>query len=327
MKIPKPILYVRFFLEYLAILPVYWFVRMLPHSMLFPVAKFAGFFFFLIPSVKKLLCANIRIAFPEKDECEIRGISSRSATNLILALLEFFWFIDRPGKIEKFVDFSERERNLTEKYRKGGHGLIWATPHIGNWELAGLKFRHDSSIPFAVVARPLNNIFLNSLIHSGRVSEGSRVIPDKGAVKGMIKALKEGYFIATLVDQNSRARDGGIFVDFFGLPVPTSRAPAMFARKLNTPVAVGGCIRNNGRCETFVIELPKATADYRSDEELIQDIMVINENLIRQYPDQYLWLYRRWLYIPEDATEEQKRKFPYYAKKVTPKFFDKYASN
>jgi len=325
MRLPKPILYLRFFLEYIAVLPLYWFIRILPHSLLFPFAKFAGSIFFLLPSVRRLLCANIRIAFPDKDESEIRGIASRSASNLILALLEFFWFIDRPAKIENYVDFTEKERNLTEKYRKAGHGLIWATPHIGNWELAGLKFRHDSNIPFAVVVRPLNNIFLNSLIHSGRTSEGSRVIPDKGAVRGMIKALKEGYFIATLVDQNSRARDGGIFVNFFGLPVPTSRAPAMFARKLNTPVAVGGCIRKGRRCSTFVVELPKATGDYKSDEELVQDIMTINENLIRQYPDQYLWLYKRWLYIPETASDEQRKRYPFYSVKTTPRFYSELA--
>ncbi len=327
MKIPKPILRVRYFIEYILILPIFWLIRILPHSMLSPIAKFAGSMLFMLPSVRKLLCANIRIAFPEKTDNEVRSIARGSAVNLILTTLEFAWFIDRPAMLERYVDFPENERNITEKHKKTGHGLIWATPHLGNWELAGLKFRHDANIPFAVVVRPLNNIFLNRILHSGRISEGSRVIPDKGAVKGMIKALKDGCFIATLVDQNSRARDGGIFVNFFGLPVPTSRAPAMFARKLNTPVAVGGCIRKGARYEMFAVELPKTAAEYGSDEDLIQDIMVVNEKLIRQYPEQYLWLYRRWLYIPENATGEQRNKYPFYSKKVTPKFYDKYASN
>ncbi|HCE43819.1 MAG TPA: hypothetical protein DET40_09755 [Lentisphaeria bacterium] len=326
MRPPKPILHVRFFLEYIAVLPLYWFIRILPHCLLFPSAKFAGSMFFLLPSVRRLLCANIRIAFPDKDDSEVRGIASRSASNLILALLEFFWFIDRPEMLEKYVDFPEKERVITEKNKKTGHGLIWATPHLGNWELAGLKFRHDAEIPFAVVVRPLNNFFLNRIIHSGRSSEGSRVIPDKGAVKGMIKALKEGFFIATLVDQNTRARDGGVFVDFFGLPVPTSRVPAMFARKLNTPVAVGGCIRKGNRYEMFAEELPKLPSEYMTDEDLIQDIMKITERLVRENPDQYLWLYKRWLYIPEAVTEEQRRSYPFYSVKTTPRFYSELAS-
>lgn len=323
MKLSKRLRYVRYFFEYVAVIVFYFFIRVLPHSALFPIADLIGRIFFLLPSVRKLLCANIKVAFPEKDVCEVRRMASKSASNLILALLEFFWFIDRPEKLEKYVDFPRNERDITEKNKKTGHGLIWATPHIGNWELAGLKFKHDANIPFAVVVRPLNNFFLNRIIHSGRVSEGSRVISDKGAVKGMMKALKDGCFIATLVDQNSRVRDGGIFVDFFGLPVPTSRAPALFGRKLNTPVAVGGCIRKGKRYEMFAEELPKLPAEYGSDEELVQDIMKITEKIVRQYPEQYLWFYKRWLYISEDATEEQIRRYPYYSVKPPAKFFSK----
>ncbi|MEI6423347.1 MAG: hypothetical protein WCP55_14085 [Lentisphaerota bacterium] len=327
MKFSKRLRYVRYFLEYVAVLIFYFFIRILPHSMLFPIADLIGWLFFLLPSVRELLNANIRIAFPEKDSCEVRTIALKSSSNLILALLEFFWFIDRAEMLEKYVDFPKKERDITAKNRKSGHGLIWATPHIGNWELAGLKFKHDADIPFAVVVRPLNNFFLNRIIHSGRVSEGSRVIPDKGAVKGMMKALKDGCFIATLVDQNTKYREGGIFVDFFGLPVPTSRAPALFGRKLNTPVAVGGCIRKGKRYEMFAEELPKLPSEYGSDEELIQDIMRITEKIVRQYPDQYLWLYKRWLYIPENATDEQKKRYPFYSVKVSPRFFSKLARN
>ncbi len=323
MRFSKRLRYVRYFLEYLAVLAFYYFIRILPHSMLFPTADFIGGLFFLFPSVRKLLCANIKVAFPEKDNCEVRRIASKSASNLILTLLEFFWFIDRPEMLERYVDFPKKERDITEKNKKGGHGLIWATPHLGNWELAGLKFKHDANVPFAVVVRPLNNFFLNRIIHSGRVSEGSRVIPDKGAVKGMMKALKDGCFIATLVDQNARVRDGGVFVDFFGLPVPTSRAPALFGRKLNTPVAIGGCIRKGKKYEMFSEELPKNPSEYGSDEEIIQDIMKMTENIIRQYPDQYLWFYKRWLYIPENATDEQKKRYPFYSVNAPPRFFSK----
>jgi len=137
----------------------------------------------------------------------------------------------------------------------------------------------------------------------------------------MIKALKEGYFIATLVDQNTRVRDGGVFVDFFGLPATTSRAPAMFARKLNVPIAVGGLIRQGRRYRVFTVELPKATGDYADDQELVQDIIRITEELIRQYPDQYRWMYERWRYIPEDIDPEREKRYPPYAEKVTPRFF------
>jgi lauroyl/myristoyl acyltransferase len=107
------------------------------------------------------------------------------------------------------------------------------------------------------------------------------------------------------------------------LPVPTSRAPALFGRKLNTPVAIGGCIRKGKKYEMFSEELPKNPSEYGSDEELIQDIMKITENIIRQYPEQYLWFYKRWLYIPENATDEQKKRYPFYSVNAPPRFFSK----
>jgi len=80
----------------------------------------------------------------------------------------------------------------------------------GHWELAGLKFRHESSIPFAVVVRKIRNPFLRRLIDSKRSFQGTNVILAKGSVREMLKALKKGYFIATLIDQNTKVREGGI---------------------------------------------------------------------------------------------------------------------
>lgn len=311
----------RYLLEYAAVIPVYHFVRVLPHSLLFKLSKILGACFFLLPPINRLIIANLKIAFPEKSFREINRIGRNSASNLILAMLEFFWFKNRPDMLEKYIDFNENTRRIADECRYNGRGLIWVTPHLGNWELGGLRFRHGTGIPFAVVVRPLNNPFLNSIIFSARESEGNRIISAKGSVKEMIKALKEGFFFATLIDQNTRARDGGIFVDFFGLPVSVSRAPAMFARKLDVGVAVGGCSRKGERYDLFGIDLSKKTRDFSSDEELIRDIMRINENLIRKYPEQYLWLYKRWQYIPEGLEEAKIKRYPYYAEKVTPRFF------
>jgi KDO2-lipid IV(A) lauroyltransferase len=137
-----------------------------------------------------------------------------------------------------------------------------------------------------------------------------------------MKALREGYQLATLIDQNTRVRDGGIFVDFFGLPVPTSRAPAMFARKLNAWVAVGGCVRQGREYKLFLRELPRPAAEYPDDESLIQDLMHLTEDIVREHPEQYLWIYERWRYIPADASPELAARYPFYATKAPPRFYD-----
>ena len=321
-QLKKTFKYFRYFLEYIGVTLAYAIIVFLPHGALFILADIGGFFLYLIPPLRKLITANLTIAFPEKDISQIRKIARSNASNIVLTTLEFLWFIGKDDKMDALVHYRKEEADLTEKYLKNNTGAIWATPHLGNWELAGLKFKRAENIPFAVVVRTMNNPHLNKIVNSGRMSEGTRVIPAKGAIKGMMRALKDGFFIATLIDQNTKGRDGGIFVDFFGLPVATSRAPALFARKMNVPVTVGGCIRKGRKYETFTRELPKATSEYESDEELIQAIMDETEIIIRQYPDQYLWLYERWRYIPVQLEDDKKKLYPYYSTEVTPRFYD-----
>lgn len=314
----KPIRYV---IEYAFVKTIYLFIRLLPLKCVFILADFIGFFLYLAPHPRKLIKANLKIAFPDKKSWEIHKIARKNASNIVLSILEFFWFINRHHKLNNLLYMDPKIQPMIDKCVKNKTGLIWVTPHLGNWEVARIAVSNSQDIPMAVVARKLNNPYLNKLINYGRMADGSRVIPAKGAVKGMIKALKDGCMVATLVDQNTRARDGGIFVNFFGLPVTTSRAPALFGRKFKAILAVGGAIRKGYKYETFVEELPKKPKDYQSDEELIQDIISKTEDFICQYPDQYLWMYERWRYIPEDLDEEKKKRYPYYASEVTPRFY------
>lgn len=315
---------IRYFIEYLFVLPTYYFVRLLPLRGVFTLANFWGFFLYHIPKSRKLIIANLQLAFPEKKICEIRKIARKNCTNTILMIMEFVWFSDRHERLDPLLTMDPKIQKNIDKCLKDKRGVIWVTPHLGNWEVARIAQTNTQEIPMAVVARTLNNPFLNKLINSGRSNaDGTRVITAKGAVKGMINALKDGYLIATLIDQNTRARDGGIFVDFFGLPVCTSRAPALFGRKFNSFLAVGGAVRKGDEYETFLSELPKDTNEYDSDEELVQALMNLTEELVRKYPEQYLWMYERWRYIPQDLDDEEKiKRYPYYATLATPRFYD-----
>lgn len=299
----------------------YYFTRMLPLPMMHAFANFAGFFVYAIPSLRKLIIANLKIAFPEKDNREIRKIARASCTHVVLFSMEFFWFTNRHDKLSKRMYISEEQKELMAKCREIKTGLIWVVPHLGNWELGRIGIS-NAGFPMSVVARTMDNPHINSLINSSRKADGSEVIPAKGAVKGIIKALKQGSIIATLVDQNTRARDGGIFVDFFGLPVSASRAPAMFGRKFNAQLAISGAIRKGYEYEMIFEKLPKSANEYSSDEALIQEIMKLLENLVRKHPEQYLWMYERWRYIPENIDQGKRQCYPYYATEVTERFYN-----
>ena len=146
-----------------------------------------------------------------------------------------------------------------------------------------------------------------------------------------LTALKQGKSIGILIDQNTRVRDGGEFVDFFGLPVPSSTAPAALKRYCdahNVPAVIifGSCPRlEDGRSVAHIEYLSKPFEQYADDREVIQELMVKAEADIRRYPDQYLWFYKRFQYICPDASEEVKKKYPAYAVEPSAAFFNRTA--
>lgn len=316
-----PLRMLRFLLEYAGVVVASGAIRLLPYRGLAILAELGGLVMHAIPGLRRTTLANLAIAFPELPETERRRLARRNATAMIMTVLEVCWFVDRPRAVDELVDTGECGI-MAERCRANAQSLIWATPHLGNWELAGLKFRRVSGRPFAVVVRPLNNPWLDRMLRRARESEGSRVIPDQGAVRGVMKAIRAGFNLATLIDQNTRVRDGGIFLDFFGLPAPTSRAPALFARKLNALVMVGACVRRGRKYAVVVRELPRPAAAYPDDASMVQDILRVTEALIREYPEQYVWFYERWRYIPAAATPELAARFPAYAIPAPPRFYD-----
>ena len=322
-KRENPFKAIRHFAEYLLVLCAYTAVRWLPHEMVFKISSFCGFFLYMLPSVRCIAKANLKIFFPEKNDREISSIARESVSNIVLSVAELFWFSGRPEKIREYLDFDPAIAREWESCVKDGRGLIYVCMHFGNWELAGLMIRAFVGDKFAVIARQVRNPMLDALINKNRCTGGNRVIPAKGAVKEMMRALKDGYALATLVDQNTRVRDGGIFVNFLGLPVPVSRVPAMFGRKMNAAVVVCGCMRVGHRYKSYFAKLPRDTADYADDLEMTQDLMKIVEDIVRKNPEQYLWFYKRFQNIPMDAGEELIKKYPYYAKLSSERFYSK----
>ena len=157
---------------------------------------------------------------------------------------------------------------------------------------------------------------LNTLIENARQHNGLVIIPRKGAGRKVIGALREGYSVGFLPDQNLSPADGGVFLDFFGLPAPSSTLPALLAQRLHLPVVVGASVRNaDGKFEFHFIQLPKTADEYPDSESLAQALLKANETLIRQFPEQYLWTYHRWRYIPSNATDDFAKRFPFYAVK------------
>ncbi len=324
----KPfLLNIRHLLEYWLVLLLFEIAHFMPRVVFHKFAPVAGWVGLRLPGFGDIAVMNLKAAFPEKGEAEIKDIARRSFAHIFMVICEFFWLKGKVGEFNKIVHPDPECYSTSELARKSGSkGMIFVTPHVGNWEISGMVLALQLDFKVGTVVRTARNPYLDRLISSGRMVEGVRIIHSKGAVREMLHAIEDGYAIGTLIDQNTRVRDGGIFVNFFGLPVPVSRAPAALARKSNYFVATGATFRTGMEFIPYFKPLPKPVAEYGSDEELTQDLMTMAEDFIRRDPAQYIWFYKRFQYIPKEAPEEIRKRFPAYAKLADERFYSKPAA-
>ena len=325
----------RDFLVYLAVLIPYKAIRLMPYAVVKAAARFGGEIMNLIPSIHKLVRANIRIAFPEYSDAEVVRTGRRSLCNLTLNIAEFIWLNGRPDRIERCYVLPPDVTEQLKGHVARGERIIFVNPHLGSWEASGVMAPYYAGVDMVAIAKPVRNPYLNRLINSGNREKvkGLEIIFATGAIRAATRALRNGRGVGTLIDQNTRVRDGGSFVDFFGLPVPSSTAPAhlmkyCIAHELPAVIIYGTSVRHpDGRVHAHSAYLPKPFSEYHDETEVLQDLMKISESYIRQYPDQYLWFYRRFQYIEPSCPESLRKRYPWYARVVSSHFYRKTAAD
>lgn len=287
-------------------------VERLPLGLIRWLGGVGGAALFWSPEYRRIVLANLAIAFPEWDDACRREVGRRSVQSVVRGFLEFVWVVKHPHQLERLAVVPPETKHEFEAARAGGPGLIIVSPHVGNWEL-GNYATNASGLRTEAVASARRNPWLNAWVRQSRTASGGGIIYEKGAAKEMLKALRGGRRVAMLVDQNTKPQQGGQFADFFGLPVPSSRAPATFARHTGADIRLAACVRGaDGHYTVRVWPLHQAPAACADEAEICREINRRTEDIIREYPDQYLWLYRRFKYIPPDWRGDRQR-YPFYA--------------
>jgi KDO2-lipid IV(A) lauroyltransferase len=178
--------------------------------------------------------------------------------------------------------------------------LLIVSGHYGNWELGGYVMGLLGFTTYAV-ARPLDNPYLDDFLRQFRQRTGQRVLAKKGDFDQMQQILAGRRVLATLADQDAGQR--GLFVDFFGRPASTHKAIALLALEFQVPMLVI-LARNTGRMLSYdmFIEEKILPEDYLGQTDavraLTQRFTAALERGIRQAPEQYFWLHRRWKHQP-----------------------------
>jgi len=204
-------------------------------------------------------------------------------------------FVLTPETLENYIDFSDI-RETDAALLAAGKGLIVVTGHLGNWELAA-SFARGISPDLLTVARPLDNPYLDQLVNGWRGRLGMTVLPkgDKAAL-GALKHLKKGGIFFILLDQNAGGK--GIFPPFFGIPASTMDIAAQLSIRTGAPLIVNTLMRES----PFRFKAVRRDPHYPDTKanrsvEALRLTAAMNadlENIIREYPDQWLWIHRRW---------------------------------
>ncbi len=256
---------------------------------------------------RRVARANLKTVFPDASERWVQSTGMKSFQTFALVLFDLFWFERHSSRrIERYVDFDSSMKSILNT-----EPVVAVTAHLGNWEVLGLAvaLRGNSLVS---VAADIDNPAVNRQLNLMRQATGQKVLPRRGAVRGMLKSLREGESVALLADQNTLPEDGGVYVDFFGLSVPVTRAPGILACRTGVPVVMAFCVPGNGgRYRAYVSDSFDPRAEGMNDLDVAARIASTMEKEISSNANKWLWSYKRWKYIPPGAVGEL---YPFYAR-------------
>jgi len=247
---------------------------------------------------------NLEIAFPELSIGERRLLLRRTFGNLGRLLGVFSQFTKQPENLLEIIDRDGFEYLAAAK--QAGRGIILFTGHVGAWELSSFAlslFGH----PLSFLVRRIDNPKIEAMIDRARTHLGNRTIDKRSAAREMMEILRAGETLGILVDLNTLDREG-IFVDFFGRPASTTFMVAKLALRTGAAVLPVFAPWDKERgCFLLKVDPPlliERTGNEQEDvRRLTQHYTRIVEDYVRRYPDQWLWIHRRWKTRPPGEPE------------------------
>jgi len=247
---------------------------------------------------------NLEIAFPELSIAERRRLLRRAFGNLGRLLGLFSHFSNDNQRLQDLI-ICEGLDHLKDA-QAAGRGVILFTGHIGAWELSSFAlslFGH----PLSFLVRRIDNPKIEAMVDGARTKLGNRTIDKRSAAREMLAILREGDTLGILVDLNTLDREA-IFVDFFNQPASTTFMVAKLALRTGAAVLPVFAPWDQER-DRFVLKVdPPLSIERTGNEEedvrrLTQQYTRIVEDYVRRYPDQWLWIHRRWKTRPPGEPE------------------------
>jgi Kdo2-lipid IVA lauroyltransferase/acyltransferase len=253
------------------------------------------------PRLRRAGHLNLQLAFPQKTEAEREQILRKLYRNLGWLLAEFCQMPRYTQEMTKsFIRYEGLEHYLAARER--GKGVLVLTGHLGAWELS--SFYHSlMGYPMSIVIRRLDNALVDDLVNHIRCLHGNQVLHKDDFARGLLASMRRGETVGILMDTNMTPPQGA-FVDFFGHLACTGSGMARVAIKTGAQVLPGFLLWEESTQQYVLrfgapLTLPisdDVEADTLAHTALFTKVI---EDYIRKYPDQWLWVHRRWKTRPQ----------------------------
>ncbi len=248
-----------------------------------------------IPRLRRTAIRNLEMAYPDRDAAWRNQIADGVFASIGRLLVAFARFprINR-ANIAQWIRYEGFKHYERAKAR--GKGVLFATAHLGNWELSA--FAHALlTEPMSVVVRPLDNPLIDRIVERRRALSGNTLLSKREFARSILHALRSNEPVGILVDQNS-SPDNGVFVPFFGTLACANLTFAKLAARSGAAVIPGFAIWSETERRYILHFYPEVemTGDAEEDTRRIQAAI---EAAVRENPDQWLWIHRRWKTRPE----------------------------
>jgi len=289
-------------LEYAPVWLIAQMLRMLPRPLARAAAiSLAHVIRLLHRRLHRVGMRNLSLAFPEKTEAERKRILRGVYTSLGRLLAEFSKFPSYTKKNVANVAIHDGLENYLAASARG-KGVLFMTAHLGGWEVG--SFVHSLlGYPHNLVVRDLDNPYLDSMVRNLRTMHGNKTFDKDEFARGLLAAMRRGETVGVLMDTNMTPPQG-VFVDFFGIPACTPSGVARVAMHTGAAVLPAFTIWDKKlgkyriRFEPAVPAICTGDADADALANTAAYTKVI-ERFVREYPDQWLWVHRRWKTRPE----------------------------
>lgn len=282
---------VQSFIEYLLMRPLIGFLRILPYRISRAIVVFLFLGVGYRMGIRRALAEHqISRVYPDWDKKRRRHVLRELYRGMALTICEIYLLAEKNLVGTSSISGME---HIQEAFALG-RGAVLATAHFGNWEAA--RIMPEFGIPMSVVVKKQRNRYFDNFNNAIRMRHGVGLIDVKRGLRDILHELRRNHMVAILMDQN--AGKNGLVLDFLGFPATHWVGVAKLSLRYKVPVVPGFALRKPDGTICFTFEPMIYHPDWDDTDEheaaVLKEVNLIIEKYISAYPDQWLWLHKRW---------------------------------